>query len=450
MSIALRAPEPALVARLDVPGPRYTSYPPVPVWQPMSPSTHASLLERASERTGPLSLYVHIPFCAELCSYCGCNVVVTSDRGRVERYLEALGWEIELAAKHLGARRAVSRVHFGGGTPTFLGDEELEGLWERLASRFDIGPDADLAIEVNPTTLRDGQLELLARLGFRRLSFGVQDLEPAVQQAIGRELELETLDQFTRQARALGFASINFDLIYGLPRQTKETLERTVDRALTLRPDRIALFSFAYLPELRPNQRRLGASGVLCGHEKLGLFLAARARLLQAGYEPVGMDHFALPSDELARAARDHRLQRDFQGYTPGAAPETIAFGSSGVTQLADAYVQNIKTLGEYRSALAEGRLPTERGHHMTADDVWRGRVISDLMCNFEVDLGALAIGSFAAERGELAKLEREGLVDLDGDYVTVTGLGRLFIRNVAMVFDAYLNAGPRRASQTV
>jgi oxygen-independent coproporphyrinogen-3 oxidase len=421
-----------LLRKLDVPGPRYTSYPTVPAWTENF-ADHERALAGAGE---PLSIYVHIPFCSSLCSYCGCNVVITRDWQRVDRYLAALEGEIAMVAARLGRRRPVTRIHFGGGTPTFLNEARLARLWQSLAARFDIARDAEVAIEVNPTGTRASQLRLLASLGFNRLSMGVQDFDRAVQDGIQRWQTVEETRATVETARAAGFKSINMDLIYGLPRQTPESFKRTFDQVVALRPERVAIFSFAYVPSARPAQKRLPmAEAPATAMDKLNLFLTAREALIAAGYRPIGMDHFALPDDELARAADRHALGRDFQGYTVERAPQTVGVGVSSISNLGDAYVQNLKSLGDYEAAVAAGRLPAERGIRLDADDQRRRDVITQIMCNFEVDLS----GNWDEEIASLQPLADDGLVVLDGNHLQVTELGRLFVRNVAMVFDAYL-----------
>lgn len=431
---------PALLGRLEAPGPRYTSYPTVPAWSSgFGADDYGAALARAGERrpTQPLSLYVHLPFCHELCSYCGCYVVITRDRGRVERYLDGVAGEIALAAERLGARRTVSRLHLGGGTPTFLDEAQLERLWRALTARFAILPDAELSIEVNPVGTRRTQLELLAEHGFNRLSIGVQDFDPAVQAAVRRVQTVEETRATMQAARLCGFRSINLDLICGLPRQTPESFRRTVAEVVALAPERVAVFSFAYVPSLKPHQRRLPLADLPSPAAKLELSQVAAEVLTGAGYRAIGMDHFARPDDELARAQERGALGRDFQGYTTERTPETVAFGASAISALGDCYAQNEKSLGEYERAIAAGRFATERGIRLAPEDVRRRQIICDLMCNFAVDLDRYGAG-FSDELAALAAEARSGLVELDGRRVQVTPLGRHFIRNLAGIFDQY------------
>jgi oxygen-independent coproporphyrinogen III oxidase len=446
-----RIPE-ELVARLDVAGPRYTSYPTVPVWsETFGERQQGEALARAAREEGePLSLYVHIPFCREMCSYCGCNVVVARDSRRAEPYLDALAREAALVGERLGRRRRVARLHFGGGTPTFLDEGQLERLWRALTSVFTIDAGAELAVEIDPVVTRRAQLALLAGFGFRRLSMGVQDFDPDVQAAVRR---LQTVDE-TRaavdEARALGYTSVNFDLIYGLPHQTPASWRRTLASVAALAPDRVAAFSFAFVPEVKPHQRRLASLPMARGADKLALFRIVHEELSGAGYRAIGMDHFALPGDELARAQERHALWRDFQGYTTRRANATVALGASAISDVGGAYAQNVRTLAEYARRVAAGRLPVEKGVRLDGEDLERRRIITELMCNFCTHLGEGAAQRFAPELAALEGLARDGLVEVAGERVAVTPLGRLFVRNVAMVFDEYLQAGAGRYSRTV
>jgi len=429
-----------LIRRYDVAGPRYTSYPTAPMWsEAFGPDAYVAALERASSDPTPLSLYVHIPFCRELCTYCGCHVVVTKSADRIERYLDAVEREIALVAERLGSRRAVTRLHWGGGTPTTLDVRQLERLHRTLTDHFRFEPDAELALEIDPVVTSAEQMEALARLGFRRLSMGVQDFDPSVQEAICRTQTVEETRAHVERARALGFESVNFDLIYGLPRQTPASWAKTLDEVAALRPDRVAIFSFAYVPDVKPQQKRLGMFGLPSPNDKLALFRLAHARLEAAGYRAIGMDHFALPGDELARADENGTLWRDFQGYTVQRGAETVAFGVSGIGFVGGAYAQNVKSIGDHRDAVFAGRLPIERGIVLSDEDRLRRELITTLMCRFAVDL---PIGrDWSAELARLAPMAADGLVRLSPNRVEVTHTGRLFVRNVAMAFDAYLHA---------
>lgn len=430
-----------LLARLDIAAPRYTSYPTAPEWSDRFGSADlVAALERAAvDATSPLSIYVHIPFCKEMCTYCGCNVIVAKNREKGDKYLGHVAVELGRAAEHLGRRRTVSRLHLGGGTPTFLDEKQLARLWRHVTDELVVREDAEIAIEIDPVVTSEGQLRLLRQLGFNRLSMGVQDFEPEVQQAVQRIQSFDLTRGMVETARALGYASVNLDLIYGLPRQTPDSWRRTLERVVAIRPDRVAVFSFAFVPSVKPHQRKLDAGAMPAPPTKLELFRLAHDVLCGAGYRAIGMDHFALPEDELSIAQEERRLWRDFQGYTVHRAADTVAFGVSGISNVGGAFAQNVKTLPRYEAALAAGALPVERGHRLTADDVRRRDVITQLMCNFWIDLGPDGPREFAAELERLSPLERDGLCVVKGGEITLTALGRVFVRNVVMNFDAYL-----------
>ena len=430
-----------LLRRLDVPGPRYTSYPTAPEWKDdFGPDDYAAALAEIGSRPDEaLSVYVHIPFCHEMCTYCACNVVVANNSAIADRYLDHLLKEIEMAGKALGHRSATSRIHWGGGTPTFLDERQMRRLADALTTTFEPTADAELAIEVDPAVTSSSQLGLLAELGFRRLSMGVQDFNPEVQKAVNREQSVAETRSALDDARSFGFTSVNFDLIYGLPYQTPASWDETIKQVVEMRPDRLAMYSFAYLPKSRPHQRKIPADAVPGGEEKLELYRVAYERLVNSGYAPIGMDHFALVDDELARAQHDRRLWRDFQGYTVRRSSETIAFGITAISGMSRAFAQNVRSLSAYESAINHGRFATDKGLTLTADDRMRRELITQLMCNFWVDLGDNADERFAGELEQLATFERDGLLTVDGSEVTLTPTGRLFVRNVAMVFDARL-----------
>jgi oxygen-independent coproporphyrinogen III oxidase len=434
----------SLLRKLEVAAPRYTSYPTVPAWSDtFSADDHRRALERAGEDADePLSLYVHIPFCKELCSYCGCNVVITRDKGRVERYLDAVTRELALVAGRLGARRRVSRLHLGGGTPTFLDEAQLLRLWRAITGSFRVDADAEVALEIDPVVTSADQLTLLAGLGFNRLSMGVQDFDPCVQRAVNRVQSVEETAAAIAHARTVGFRSVNLDLIYGLPHQTTASFARTMDEVVALAPERVACFSFAYVPSARPNQRSLPMAAIPTGADKLALLDVAQTRLADAGFAAIGMDHFARPDDELARAQRERRLWRDFQGYTTRRAAVTVAVGASGISDFGGAYAQNDHALGQYEAAIAAGRTATVKGIWLDEDDRRRRDVIVQLMCNGWVDLGSDGERYFARELDALAPLQHDGLVAARGREVALTDLGKMFVRNVAMVFDAHLQRG--------
>ncbi len=436
--------------RYDVPAPRYTSYPTVPAWTDrVGPAAFAAALARASQRpAAPLSTYLHIPFCRERCAFCGCNVVVTRSRDKADRYLDTLTREMDTVADLLGERRSLSQIHWGGGTPTFLDERQIETLWMAITRHFRVLPDAEVAIEIDPVVTSRSQLELLRKLGFNRLSVGVQDLDPRVQKSIDRVQSVEETRAALDHARALGFKGINFDLIYGLPLQTPKTWQRTLEQILEMRPDRLAVYSFAHVPDVRPNQKRLPVAGIPRGAEKLELFRLAWEALTGAGYQQIGMDHFAVPEDELALAQSRRALGRNFQGYTVQAATEVVAFGASAISDIGGVFAQNAHGLPRYQGAVNQGELAVERGIELTADDVQRRAIISQLMCNFWVDLRG--VPGFQPELARLSELEREGLVQVRGREIELTPLGRIFVRNVATVFDAYLERQDQSFSRTV
>ncbi|MBI4879924.1 MAG: oxygen-independent coproporphyrinogen III oxidase [Planctomycetes bacterium] len=446
-----------LLRKYDRPGPRYTSYPTVPVWSgSFGPADYERRLQRAGReaRDLPFSLYVHVPFCASLCFYCACNVVVTRRREVVAPYLAHVEREIELVSARIGERRTATQLHLGGGTPTYLAPAELRRLVSALRARFQILPGAEMAIEVDPRVTTRAHLEALSSLGFNRVSLGVQDFSPRVQRAVNRRQSEEETRAAADTARALGFASVNVDLMYGLPEQTEEDFARTLDVVLDLRPDRVALFSYAHLPWLKPAQASFERKGYdLPGAErKFAIFRAAHDRFLSAGYGQIGMDHFALAEDELARARDGGYLFRNFQGYTVRPAPDSLAFGVTGISDVAGCYAQSARQLEEYYRFLDNGSLPVVRGCEVTAEDALRRDVILGLLCNFTLDLGKIEerhriafAEHFAAELAQLRDFAADGLVKLSARAIDVTPLGRFFIRNVCMVFDARLpRAGDR------
>jgi oxygen-independent coproporphyrinogen-3 oxidase len=440
--------DPDLVRKLDVPGPRYTSYPTVPEWSTsIGAGTYGAHLDAAGGAPAdtPLSLYVHLPFCSERCTFCGCNVVVTKDRRRADQYLDHVALELEMVRERLGKRNKLAQIHWGGGTPTFLDEAQIARAFREITRHFSPVDDAEIAIEIDPVVTTAGQLELLASLGFNRLSMGVQDFDPNVQLAINRVQTPRQTAAMLDRARRLGFRGINFDLIYGLPLQTTSSWSKTLDTVVAMSPDRMAVYSFAFVPEVRPHQRRLSVLDRVEGLDKLALFGAAYDRFTDAGYQAIGMDHFARSDDELARALARRKLTRSFQGYSIKAAPDVIAVGVTAIGNVSSAYFQNVPALAKYYAAIGSGRFATERGIELSADDLDRRAIIRDLMCNFFVDLEDRA-ARYESELESLRTLEHEGLVEIDGSRIRVTSLGRIFVRNIAMVFDAYLERDARRS----
>jgi len=455
-SAAAEPISPELLRRFDVSGPRYTSYPTADRFvEAFSPEEYRiALAQRASVApAAPLSLYVHIPFCESLCYFCACNKLVTRHHDRAAPYLRYLGRELDLHTAALGLGQKVTQLHLGGGSPTFLDDDELRSLMAMLGRGFNLVAGAEFAIEVDPRTVDAARLDTLAELGFNRLSFGVQDFDPAVQQAIHRIQPVEQVMVLVQSARTRGFDSINLDLIYGLPKQTPESFSGTLEQLLQMRPDRVALYAYAHLPERFKAQRRIPAAQLPDASAKLAMLSRSIAAMLAAGYVYVGMDHFALPNDPLAVAKRQGRLHRNFQGYSTQPDRDLIGLGVSAIGRVGATYSQNAKTLDEYYDALDQGRFPVVRGLALSRDDLVRRAVIMALMCQggflFEsIDLAFLVRSKtyFSKELDTLGELQDQGLVTVDDSGVQVTATGWFFVRAVAMVFDRALQSDRNRA----
>jgi oxygen-independent coproporphyrinogen-3 oxidase len=441
--------DPALIRKYDGFGPRYTSYPTADRFTEAFTAEQyvdALLARIASAPTQSLSLYVHLPFCENICYYCACNKVVTKDHGRSAKYIRYLAREVAIVSRLVDSASPVTQLHLGGGTPTFLAAEEMKLLWRALHDPFAFTPDAECSIEVDPRKVNTETVELLSELGFNRMSIGVQDFDPAVQQAVNR-IQSEAETRFVlAAARAHGFRSLNVDLIYGLPRQTMAGFGVTLDKVITCAPDRIALYSYAHVPHLFKPQRRIGETELPSADAKLAILELAIEKLTGAGYVYIGMDHFARPDDELAAAQREGKLHRNFQGYSTHADCDLLAFGISAIGKVGATYSQNLRALDDYYARLDDDALPCFRGWRLSADDVLRREVIHALMCQFTVSFGhvenAHAISFrdyFATELESLEPLADDGLVEIASDAITVTPLGRLLVRTVAMVFDRYL-----------
>jgi oxygen-independent coproporphyrinogen-3 oxidase len=436
-------------------GPRYTSYPTADRFvESFDAKAYRHWL--ANRNIGgfvrSLGLYVHVPFCDTLCFYCACNKIASKNHDRAVRYVGYLEREIQLAAQALGKDRRVSRMHWGGGTPTFLGEALSERLVAALRTAFEFDPAGEYAIEVDPRKVDAARVAHLASLGFNRVSIGVQDFDPKVQRAVNRVQSLEETRVVIDTARAHGFKSVNLDLIYGLPLQTLEGFETTLERVVECDPDRVALYSYAHLPAMFKPQQRIREADLPPPDVKLGLMTTAIRRLRDAGYVYIGMDHFAKPTDELAVAQRKGRLTRDFQGYSVGADSDIVAFGTSAIGKIGPTYMQNAKTLDTYYERLDAGDFPIVRGILLTPDDLVRRAVIQALSCQFAVCKEAMAIGHlidfddyFAPEMAELRRLEEDGLVEMDAEWIQVTPRGRLLVRAVCAVFDQYLRATRER-----
>lgn len=453
--------DPVLIRKFDITGPRYTSYPTADRFvEAFGEQDLASALAKRNVggMSQPLSVYVHLPFCSSLCWYCGCNKVVTKDHGRSAKYIKYLGKELALVGALMAAQpeagREICQLHWGGGTPTFLSRDEMDELMRMLRERFDLAPDAEVSIEVDPRSTEPGRMAFLAGLGFNRVSIGVQDFDPAVQAAVHRIQGEDLTRRVVQESRDAGFRSVNLDLIYGLPKQTLDSFNATLDRVLDIAPDRIALYSYAHLPALFKPQRRIHEAELPAAEAKLEIMSLAIGRLTRAGYTFIGMDHFARPDDELAVAQRQGRLQRNFMGYSTQAGADMLGFGVSAIGSIGPNYYQNEKALDDYYERLDAGRLPVMRGLELTPDDLVRRAVIQSLICNFRVSIEAIELAwlvdfrrSFGAEMQELGRLEQDGLVDIQPEWIVVTPRGRLLVRAVCAVFDKYLRQRRERAA---
>ena len=448
---------PDLLRQMDLSGPRYTSYPTADRFvEAFGEADYAQALEQRRTglaRSSALSLYVHIPFCESLCYYCGCNKIVTRHHDRAQEYLRYLNRELDLHLAHLGAGQSLSQVHLGGGTPTFLDDHELRSLISMIKRGFRLVPGGEYSIEVDPRTVTPERLAVITELGFNRLSFGVQDFDPAVQRAVHRVQPAEQVFDLVQAARSLGFESINVDLIYGLPLQTPESFDRTLAQVTQLRPDRVALYAYAHSPDRFKPQRRIVAAELPPPAAKISMLAQSLEAFEQAGYVYVGMDHFALPDDALAVARRQGRLHRNFQGYSTQPDCDLIALGVSAIGRVGATHSQNAKTLDDYYDRLKQGRLPVVRGLALTRDDLIRRSVIMALMCQGELQFEALELAFlidfksyFASELQALSVLQAQALVQVSDSAMTVTAQGWFFVRAVAMVFDRYLQADRNRS----
>ncbi|KIA81020.1 oxygen-independent coproporphyrinogen III oxidase [Chromobacterium amazonense] len=438
-----------LIERLDGSGPRYTSYPTADRFT-SNFSESDYLLRLKQRRIGanrkPLSLYVHIPFCNTVCFYCACNKIITKDKSKADIYLDYLEKEIRLVAEQLGCREKVIQLHFGGGTPTFLSDAQLQRLMGMLSTHFEFMPDGEYSIEIDPRKVSRETMRKLAQYGFNRISVGVQDFEPAVQKAVNRVQSEEETRAVIDAGRAAGIQSVSLDLIYGLPLQTRESMLRTLETALALDPDRLALYNYAHLPTVFMPQRRIHEADLPPAGVKLDILQDAVKMLTNAGYVFIGMDHFAKPDDELAVALRQGRLQRNFQGYSTHADCDMLGFGVSSIGKIGACYTQNDKTLEGYYAALDQKKLPVVRGLTLDNDDVLRRTIIQGLMCRFSLSVEAIEeiyginfAQYFTEEMPQIRVFQQQGLLSFDGDFLMVEPKGRFLIRNIAMIFDRHL-----------
>ena len=445
-----------MLQKYDVSGPRYTSYPTADRFvEAFTEEAYQLALaqRRLSGASLPLSIYVHIPFCESLCFFCACNKIVTKHHERSAEYLSYLSREIDLHVAHLGAGQTISQLHLGGGSPTFFSDDELAELMALLKRSFVFAPGGEYSIEVDPRTVDEKRLAHLASLGFNRLSFGVQDFDAEVQKAVHRIQPAEQVFDLVEAARSLGFDSVNVDLIYGLPKQTPASFARTLEQIVELKPDRIALYAYAHLPERFKPQRRIDAYELPAAADKIAMLANALSAFMRAGYVYVGMDHFALPDDDLAVAKRQGRLHRNFQGYSTQPDCDLISFGVSAIGRVGNTYSQNAKTLEEYYDAINLGHLPIVRGLALSRDDLVRRAVIMAIMCQGELQYEAIELAYmidfksyFANELELLVEQENTGMVVLEENGLQVTDMGWFFVRAIAMLFDRYLQTDRNRA----
>ncbi len=454
-SVQMPALTPELLQKFDIAGPRYTSYPTADRFvEAFAENEYKQALEqrRVGGMALPLSIYVHIPFCESLCFYCACNKIITKHHERGAEYLRYLSREIDLHVKYLGTKQLISQLHLGGGTPTFFTDDELSELMSMLRRSFVLASGGEYSIEVDPRTVDDKRLEHLAVLGFSRLSFGVQDFNTEVQKAVHRIQPAEQVFALVETARRLKFESVNVDLIYGLPKQTPESFAQTLAQIVELRPDRIALYAYAHLPERFKPQRRISEYELPAASAKIAMLSDALSTFISAGYVYIGMDHFALPSDSLAVAKRQGRLHRNFQGYSTRPDCDLIGLGVSSIGRIGATYSQNAKILDEYYDYLNQGRFPVVRGLALSRDDLVRRAVIMALMCQGELQYESIELAYmidfkdyFSTELKAIKELENVGMVELEDDGIVVTDTGWYFVRAIAMVFDRYLQTDRNR-----
>lgn len=442
--------QPELLKRFDINGPRYTSYPTADRFHAeFKELDYIQALKRCTSAQKPLSLYFHLPFCPNICYYCGCNKIITKDHGRSAKYIKYLAKEMSMVTEVLGRRNKkipVTQLHWGGGTPTFLSHDEMRELMHHIKEHFDLQADGEYSIEIDPRRVTEPDIALLAELGFNRISLGVQDFNLEVQQAVHRIQTIEETKAVLDWSRKYGFQSGSVDLIYGLPKQTPETFKQTVELVMGMNPDRLSIYSYAHLPTVFKPQRRIAEADLPVVADKLNILSNTIDQLSQAGYVFIGMDHFAKPDDELAIAQKKGRLHRNFQGYSTQAECDLLAFGISSIGKVNDVYAQNVRTLDEYYATLDQGHLPTLRGIQLNEDDILRRELIGELMCQFELDTARFAENQnidfatyFEPEMLELKELEQAGLLCWEGAKMIVPTKGRLLVRRVAMTFDRYL-----------
>lgn len=438
-----------LIRRYDMSGPRYTSYPTaVQFSEQFTERNYRDCAERSNVSGKPLSLYFHIPFCDTVCFYCGCNKVVTRDRSRAGPYLKRVYKEIEMQSAMFDSNRKVDQLHWGGGTPTFISHDEMSALMDKTRKHFNLhsNDNGEYSIEIDPREVKSETLVLLRKLGFNRMSLGVQDFDDKVQKAVNRIQPKEKTVAVFQEAKDLGFRSINFDLIYGLPHQTVTSFSNTLDQVIDIGPDRLSIFNYAHLPEMFKPQRRISESDLPSPQEKLEILGDTISKLTQAGYVYIGMDHFAKPDDELALAQRQGNLYRNFQGYSTHADCDLVAMGVTSIGKIANCYSQNQKTLDGYYKAIDSRNLAVVRGILLDEDDTLRRTVITELICHFRLEkddiakrYGIVFDDYFTQELRALVDMEQDGLIELGPEVLVIKPAGRLLIRNICMVFDRYL-----------
>ena len=448
------------IKRFNIPGPRYTSYPTAPEWKDSLDTAHfLKCTATLNDIESTSSIYVHIPFCTSMCYYCGCSVTIRKNKSDVgDEYIDYLEKELKLATQALTRKPSVKQFHLGGGTPNFLSPAQLTRLFKLFQLYFDIDLSSEVAIEVDPRVTTTEHLTTLSELGFNRLSMGIQDFDPIVQKAVNRIQPLESVKALIKTIRSLSFNSLNLDLIYGLPYQSLDGFSETIEQVIKLRPERIALYSYAHVPWLKEHQKLMTEDSMPSPDDKIKLFLMAREALTKAGYKAIAMDHFALAEDEMAKAYDSGTLYRNFMGYTVKPAREYLGFGASAIGFCNGTFIQNVKLLAEYYKALDQGILPLDRGKILSDDDLKRQWVISELMCHFTIEkeefesrFNCTFDSYFFLELQHLKSCEEDGLLTCQSDRLNVTELGRLFVRNICMVFDVYFNHKPsQKFSKTI
>ncbi|WP_414753323.1 oxygen-independent coproporphyrinogen III oxidase [Anabaena sp. CCY 9910] len=447
-----------MIKKYDTPAPRYTSYPPATqLTEEFSATDYQSAIAASNHRKSPISLYFHIPFCQSSCYFCGCNTVISNNKNIAKPYLEHLVKEIKHTSNLIDPDRKVLQVHWGGGTPNYLDCDQVEFLWKHIHRHFNIDPQAEISIEINPRYVDQNYISFLREIGFNRISFGIQDFNSQVQTAVNRIQPEELLVNVMSWIKAAKFDSVNVDLIYGLPHQTLQTFRETVKKTVALDPDRIVVFNFAYVPWLKPAQKNIPLEALPQPQEKLEILKMTIEELTNSQYLFIGMDHFAKHNDELAIAQRNHTLQRNFQGYTTHAGTELFGFGATSISMLHDAYVQNHKQLKEYYQAVASDALPVSKGIKLTTDDILRRDVIMCIMSNFYLHKQEIEDKYhinfdeyFSQEIAALKPLAADGLVSLSSKHIQVTEIGRLLVRNIAVVFDIYHHNQDKQFSRTI